>query len=144
MSDFSVVTADWSNVADRARCAEIRETVFIQEQSVPVEEEWDDDDATSVHALALDLDGTPIGTGRLLPDGHLGRIAVLKQWRGLGVGAAIMNALIAHANDAQLSGLVLNAQTHAIPFYESLGFRVDGDEFMDAGIPHVAMYLSTS
>ena len=106
---------------------------------MPVELEWDDMDAPSWHALALAQDGTPLATGRLLPDGHIGRMAVLKLARGTGVGAKVLDALMAKAAELGYSELILNAQTHAAPFYARVGFQQVGAEFEEAGIPHVEM-----
>lgn len=117
----------------------VRETVFIGEQRVPIEEEWDEHDAECVHVLATDEQGTPIGTGRLLPDGHIGRMAVLAHYRGRGVGAAILERLLLEAQHRGHKHLVLNAQTHAIEFYARFGFVAEGDEFQEAGIPHRRM-----
>lgn len=120
----------------------IRTAVFIHEQHVPEVLEWDEFDVISVHLLARDAAGQPVGTARLLPDGHIGRMAVLKEWRGQGIGSAMLHKLLQemmrrHQHEAQL-----NAQTSAVPFYEKFGFRVSGEEFMEAGIPHVKMTLS--
>lgn len=122
----------------------VRRAVFIQEQRVPEELEWDEADASALHVLALDGDSHAIGTGRLLQAhgmGHIGRMAVLREWRGQGVGTAILNALIATARERGLTEVVLNAQTHALGFYARSGFAAEGDEFPDAGIPHRRMRL---
>ncbi|MCY1286027.1 Acetyltransferase [compost metagenome] len=136
MNDLHVRVADWQK--DNAELRRIREMVFIAEQAVPPELEWDDEDAHAVHFLALD-DDYPIGTARLLPDGHIGRVSVLKDYRGLKVGEALMNAVIAEAERRGLIRQMLSAQVHAAPFYERLGFSIVSDEFLDAGIPHVDM-----
>jgi len=117
----------------------VREAVFVVEQGVPLEIERDDWDPRSDHALAVAADGRVVGTGRLLPDGHIGRMAVLPGWRKRGVGARILNALMERARERGIKRIVLNAQTHAAPFYVRHGFVAFGDEFMEAGIPHVAM-----
>lgn len=117
----------------------IRHAVFVEEQGVPVEIELDEWDAVSLHAIARDRQGRAIGTGRLLPDGHIGRMAVLKAARGAGAGTAILLALMDAARQRGDREVVLNAQTHAAPFYRRLGFVEEGDVFDDAGIPHVAM-----
>ncbi|CAD5109428.1 GNAT family N-acetyltransferase [Zestomonas carbonaria] len=136
MNDLHVRVADWQK--DNADLRRIRETVFIAEQSVPPELEWDDEDAHAVHFLALDGDYA-IGTARLLPDGHIGRVSVVKDYRGLKVGEALMTAVIAEAERRGLTRQMLSAQVHAAPFYERLGFSIVSDEFLDAGIPHVDM-----
>jgi hypothetical protein len=101
--------------------------------------EWDEHDEQARHALAFGEGGRAVGTGRLLADGHIGRIAVLSRWRGQGVGAAILKALIGEAEDLGLRQLVLHAQTHATGFYARFGFQPEGAEFMEAAIPHVRM-----
>ncbi len=120
----------------------IRECVFIQEQCVPVELEWDELDPVCLHILAKDGDGQSVGTARLLPDGHIGRIAVLKEWRKQGVGSALLQWMIEEMKSSGKQQAMLNAQTDAVKFYEKFGFRVVGDMFMDAGIPHVQMHLA--
>lgn len=117
----------------------IRTAVFIVEQQVPVELEWDDMDPLSLHAMAYDDQGTPVGTGRLLPDGHIGRMAVLTPYRNLGVGSAILQTLISHALQRGDSHVVLHAQRQAENFYRRHGFVAEGEEFEEAGIPHVLM-----
>lgn len=136
---YSVRHADWQD--DQAALSAVRRQVFILEQRVPEELEWDEADAPALHMLACDGGGHAIGTGRLLQDGHIGRMAVLREWRGRGVGAAILDALIAAARGRGLRGIVLNAQTHALGFYARRGFVAEGDEFPDAGIPHRRMWL---
>jgi predicted GNAT family N-acyltransferase len=120
----------------------IRDEVFVGEQAVPIEEERDDDDATATHVLAF-VGEQPIGTGRLVAKdgrlGKIGRMAVRKEARGIGVGRAIMAALIARAREMGLLEIILDAQVHAIPFYADLGFVEEGDEFMDAGLVHRRM-----
>lgn len=136
-SGFVVRAADW--VADGALLRAIRADVFIDEQKVPAELEWDADDARAWHVLALTAGGTAVGTGRLLPDGRIGRMAVLKHWRGRGAGGALLTELLRIAQAAGLHSLVLNAQTHALGFYAGFGFRPEGEVFLEAGIPHQAM-----
>ncbi|MGQ4877575.1 GNAT family N-acetyltransferase [Billgrantia sp. LNSP4103-1] len=123
-----------------AQASEIRRVVFIVEQKVPQEEEWDGRDVECRHFLAL-RDGVPLGTARLLPDGHIGRVAVLDEARGLGVGAGLMRAAIETARRLGHARVELAAQTHALGFYENLGFTAFGDAFLDAGIPHRNMCL---
>lgn len=127
----------------------IRETVFIEEQGVPRDMEWDADDATALHALAVTragegtdaVPGTPVGTGRLLTDGHIGRMAVLAEWRGKGVGSALLRTLIDCARERGFPRVELSAQTRAIDFYVRHGFEADGPVYMEAGIPHRRMRL---
>ena len=135
--DFQIVEVTWKDHADVL--GQVRRTVFIEEQNVPEELEWDDLDESCQHLLALDSKKNPIGTGRLCEHGHIGRMAVIKDWRGKGVGGALLRKLM---NIAQQTGnlkLVLNAQTSAAGFYARYGFSAEGDEFMDAGIPHLRM-----
>lgn len=136
MSDIQVRIADWQqNNADLRR---IRERVFVQEQRVPPEQEWDSQDLVAVHFLA-ESDGFAVGTARLLPDASMGRVAVLKEWRGLGIGDALIKAAIAEAERRGQHEQTLTAQVHAAQFYERLGFESISDEFIEAGIPHVEM-----
>jgi predicted GNAT family N-acyltransferase len=115
-------------------------TVFVEEQRVPAEIEMDDQDPVSVHALAY-VQGRAVGTGRLLPDGHIGRMAVLRENRASGVGGAILACLVAEARRRGMTKVVLSAQTHAIDFYRKHGFRESGTVFEEAGIPHQEMRL---
>jgi len=109
------------------------------EQGVTAELEWDGIDHECRHALALDVAGRPIGCARLLPDGHIGRVAVLAEWRGRGVGDALLERMIALAREVGHTRVMLNAQTHALAFYARHGFVAFGPEYDDAGIPHRAM-----
>jgi predicted GNAT family N-acyltransferase len=115
--------------------------VFVREQGVPEELEWDGLDPACIHVLAWDDSGAAIGTARLHPKGKIGRMAVLKEWRGRGVGRAMLRALLEVASERGLTTVELGAQIQAIGFYEREGFRVSGDIFMDAGIPHRKMAL---
>ncbi len=135
----AVQIVSWKEAATALRV--VRTAVFIREQQVPEELEWDQFDAVSVHALAVNNTGQPVGTARLLPDGHIGRMAVLKEWRGQGLGSALLTKLLQvlikrHQFEAQL-----HAQTSAIPFYKKFGFQIVGEEFIEVGIPHVKMTL---
>lgn len=136
MNKLSVRVADWH--ADNADLRRIREAVFIVEQGVPPELEWDADDVDAVHFLAFE-DDFAVGASRLLLDGQIGRVSVLKDWRGLHIGEMLMQATIAEAERRGLTRQMLTAQAHAIRFYERLGFRVASEEFLEAGIPHVDM-----
>jgi predicted GNAT family N-acyltransferase len=134
-SGCSVSIVAW---ADAGRLlGEIREQVFIIEQGVPPELEWDGRDKESTHALALNASGQPVGTARLLPEGQIGRMAVLRAWRRQGVGTLLLHCLIDSAEDP--ARLFLNAQTSAEPFYRRNGFVPKGEVFMEAGIPHIRM-----
>ncbi|WP_405858482.1 GNAT family N-acetyltransferase [Streptomyces sp. NBC_01515] len=138
--------------ADREACFAVRKDVFVVEQGVPQEIEYDDYDAVATHVLAVREDGVPLGTGRLLYGevaaaktggdpavGSLGRLAVTKEARGLGVGVALVRAIEDAARARGLAAVDLHAQTHALGFYERLGYEAYGPEFPDAGIPHRAM-----
>lgn len=137
---IEVRVMDWAMA--RALARPIRLRVFVEEQGVPVALEWDAHDAASEHAVAFDATGEALGTGRLLPDGHIGRMAVLAAKRRKGVGGAILRALMARARTRGMSEVILNAQIQAAPFYARHGFAACGDEFMEAGIPHVEMRRS--
>lgn len=134
---FKVVEADWAS--GQEAIAAIRRAVFIEEQNVPEDLEWDGCDAAARHVLAW-AGGTPIATGRLLPSGHIGRMAVLSGFRGAGVGRGVLRALIELAQDGGLKEVFLNAQIQARGFYLNQGFMQSGEVFADAGIPHVRMW----
>lgn len=134
---FIVREAPWIDDGDALR--DIRTEVFIQEQSIPPKDEWDELDPACLHVLALDQDGVPVGTGRLAPDGRIGRMAVLKRWRGKGVGTAILEFLLREARSHDLMECRLNAQSHALGFYTRRGFEPYGEEFLEGGIPHRSM-----
>jgi predicted GNAT family N-acyltransferase len=120
----------------------VREAVFVREQGVPAELEWDELDDGCRHALALSHKGQAIGCGRMLANGHIGRIAVLPEWRKQKVGTAIMEALLDYARAHDYKQVDVDAQTYALPFYRSFGFVEQGEEFMDAGLPHIKMFLN--
>ena len=141
MNSISVRVADWQK--DNADLRRIREKVFIAEQAVPPELEWDTEDTQAVHFLAYEGDYA-IGTASLLPDGQIGRVSVLKDWRGLKVGDALLAAVIAEAERRGLHEQRLSAQVQATPFYERHGFRILSEEYLDAGIPHVDMLRQQS
>jgi len=133
---FRIKIDDWSTL--KADAQQVRQAVFIVEQKIPVELEWDDMDEASLHAVAYDED-TAIGTARLLPDGHVGRMAVLMAHRSAGVGGAILTALMQEAKKRDHHEVVLNAQIQVRGFYERFGFVGEGEAFMDAEIPHILM-----
>ena len=126
----------WQN--DKALLSHIRHQVFVDEQKVPIELEIDDDDPLASHVLCL-VDGQPVGTGRILLDGHIGRLAVLKAHRKQGYGNKILDHLELIAQEHGLTQVFLNAQVSAIPFYEKRGYKIISDVFDDAGIPHQTM-----
>ncbi len=133
---LTVRLGSWDELSGQA--SPIRFTVFVDEQKVPAELELDEFDPLSCHALALAGDEA-VGTGRLLPDGHIGRMAVLATWRGRGVGALLLQALIDEAQRRGMARVVLNAQTHALGFYARFGFVPEGEEYEEAGLPHRTM-----
>ncbi|KAA0931747.1 GNAT family N-acetyltransferase [Streptomyces apricus] len=151
-SSPSYVVRVAEDLADREACFAVRKEVFVVEQQVPEDLEYDAYDAGAVHVLAVREDGRPLGAGRLLHGeaaaaknggdagvGSLGRLAVVRAARGLGVGAALVRGVEDAARARGLSGVDLHAQTHAVGFYERLGYVAYGAEFPDAGIPHLAM-----
>ena len=122
----------------------IREQVFIEEQHVPVELEWDGLDEQAIHLLATNNLHQPIGTVRLLADGHIGRMAVLASWRKQGVGSKLLNEITQISRQIGLKHVFLNAQTTAVKFYSQHGFNANAEVFMDAGIPHQYMFKELS
>ena len=141
MSDgFRIEIANWAG--DEAELYGVRERVFVLEQKVPIEEEVDEFDPVSLHVLARDDAGKPIGTGRLTPQRKIGRMAVLAEWRGRGVGDALLRTLVEEAHARHYPDVALAAQLTAIEFYARAGFVAEGDVFMDAGIPHRMMRLA--
>ena len=136
MSDVQISVVDWGSTP---ALRDIRTCVFVDEQKVAPELEWDDLDATTATHFLLTLDGVPAGTARLLPDGHIGRVALLPPARGKGLGQQLMRAVMQHAQQAGLRQLELSAQTHALGFYESLGFAACSEVYLEAGIPHRSM-----
>jgi predicted GNAT family N-acyltransferase len=123
----------------RAEASAIRFRVFVEEQGVPRSIELDELDPVCVHALAYDDAGSPIGTGRLLPDGHIGRMAVLGRMRHHGVGTMILNKLIEKAKERGHKEVLLSAQVHALDFYRRHGFQPLGEIYEEAAIPHRKM-----
>jgi predicted GNAT family N-acyltransferase len=139
---FTIRIMTWREALPLAR--PVRERVFIDEQAVPRELEWDEWDEASDHAVALDASGKAIGTARLLPDGRIGRMAVIKEWRAKGVGAALLAAMLVRARVRAMPRALLHAQIQAAGFYRKFGFSERGGEFLEAGIPHVEMTLDLS
>lgn len=135
--EVRVEITDWAKA--EAQVMLVRMAVFVVEQGVPEDIERDAFDVVSRHAIARDEAGAVVATGRLLPDGHIGRMAVAASLRGKGVGGAVLEALVAEAARAGLAVVALNAQVHALAFYRRHGFAEYGDVFMEAGIPHRAM-----
>ncbi|MEJ2593430.1 MAG: GNAT family N-acetyltransferase [Candidatus Thiodiazotropha sp.] len=144
MSDtgFTIRQAAWPQ--ERNLLQQVREPVFVMEQGVPLKMEWDDDDLMAYHLLALDDRQQPIGTARLLGTGQIGRMAVLPEWRGRGVGRALLDRLLQQAATYGLERLFLHAQISAEPFYAKAGFMPQGEVFEEAGILHRRMELPLS
>jgi predicted GNAT family N-acyltransferase len=134
---FTIELLTWERAREQA--SRIRHRVFVEEQGVPREIELDEHDASCVHAVAFDERGAPVGTGRLLPDAHIGRIAVLEDRRRHGVGTLVLNKLIEAARERGHREVLLSAQVHAVGFYRRHGFETVGDIYEEAGIPHRAM-----
>ncbi|MEZ0209733.1 MAG: GNAT family N-acetyltransferase [Methylophilus sp.] len=121
-------------------CRLIRKRVFIEEQQVPLALEWDASDGAAMHFLAM-VEGQSVACARVLDDGHIGRMAVLPEWRGQGIGEALLLQAIQECQHLEVSYARLSAQTHAIEFYERAGFEVCSDPYLDADIMHVDMQL---
>jgi len=138
---YKVIADDWEQLEKDAKY--IREQVFIQEQGIASEDEWDDFDATAVHFMVYDKE-QPIATARLLPQYSVGRVAVLMPYRKQGIGKILMQHIIDYARNQKLPYLKLSAQTYVIAFYEALGFNVQGEVYQDCGIPHIDMILALS
>ncbi|WP_336949452.1 GNAT family N-acetyltransferase [Acinetobacter junii] len=135
---FRVQSGHWDKLEQDAKF--IRKQVFIIEQNIPEEEEWDDQDMISDHFVVYDQD-QPIATARLLQNNSVGRVAVLKAYRGQGIGRMIMLEIIRQAHQQDRTFLQLSSQVHAISFYEKLGFSIQGDAYDECGIPHIKMQL---
>lgn len=135
---FRVQSGHWDKLEQDAKF--IRKQVFIIEQNILEEEEWDDQDMISDHFVVYDQD-QPIATARLLQNNSVGRVAVLKAYRGQGIGRMIMLEIIRQAHQQDRKFLQLSSQVHAISFYEKLGFSIQGDAYDECGIPHIKMQL---
>ncbi len=138
-SAFIVRACDWKT--DETDIASIRRRVFIQEQGVPEELEWERRDSECRWFIARTHDNAAIGIVRLTPQGRIGRMAVLPDWRGHGVGTSLLTEILRIAREAGLNSVHLSAQTQAVPFYSRFGFFAEGEGYMDAGIPHQTMTL---
>ena len=136
--------ADWATLQDAA--AQVRVAVFVHEQGVPAEEEWDFDDATAVHAVLFDTSGQALGTARLLQPqagvAKIGRMAVMREHRGQGFGQRLLLAMVSMARYRHDQEVVLSAQRSAEGFYAQYGFEAVGEPYDEVGIPHVAMRLA--
>ena len=139
ISDFRVEPANYTTDFDDL-CA-VREAVFITEQNIPKDIEFDNVDADCYHFVARDNYHLAIGTARLSPEQKIGRMAVLQDWRGKGVGKALLLATLEESAQISWTEVTLNAQTNAIGFYEHFGFAKVGEGFMEADIPHQTLHL---
>jgi predicted GNAT family N-acyltransferase len=141
---YEIRLMNWHEAQSFAR--PVRYSVFVREQAVSVDEEWDEWDELATHAVAFAMDGQPVGTGRLLfefgQDARIGRMAVLAEWRRCGVGTALLDALSNLALQRGAAAITLHAQTHALEFYGRCGFVQQGEEFIEAEIPHFMMRRS--
>lgn len=137
MNDFHVEQTSWDK--NKKELIDLRTRVFINEQLVPPDLEWDGYDKDCWHVIAKTDSGQCIGTARMLYDGHIGRMAVLPEYRKQGVGSALLNALHEIAGVQGIANVFLHAQTSAIDFYKKHGYIIKSEEFIDAGIPHVTM-----
>jgi predicted GNAT family N-acyltransferase len=135
---YKIITGGWEQLEKDAKL--IREQVFIQEQGIAPEDEWDDLDAMVLHFIVYYRE-QPIATARLLPQHSVGRVAVLVPYRKQGIGKILMQHIIDYARQQNLPYLKLSAQTYVTAFYEALGFVVQGEEYLDCGIPHIDMTL---
>ena len=136
---YQVKHGRWDQLQQDAKL--IRTQVFICEQGITEADEWDDQDVISQHFVIYDQD-QPIATARLLQNHSVGRVAVVKAYRGQGIGRMIMLEIIAYAQQQARPHLRLSSQTHAVSFYQQLGFIVQGDEYDECGIPHIEMTMS--
>ena len=141
-ASFQLTHCSWQDSSEAL--GNVRRIVFIKEQHVPEALELDELDPVCHHVLITDAGNQPIATGRVGPDGRIGRMAVLKEYRGQGIGSALLVALLEYARQEHYAGVHLHAQITAISFYEKHGFMVAGEQFMDAGIPHKNMTLNTA
>jgi predicted GNAT family N-acyltransferase len=144
LQDFHVERADWARANERDALCGIRVEVFVREQQVPESLEWDEFDTVSTHLLARDASGEPIGCARMTPQGKIGRVAVRRPWRGLGIGAVLLRELVSRGRAQGLAEMTLYAQHNAVAFYDREGFVAFGDTFVEAGILHQAMRLDLS
>ncbi|MBC7786525.1 MAG: GNAT family N-acetyltransferase [Methylophilaceae bacterium] len=142
MTHFKILQVDW--LIHQTALKAVREQVFIIEQHVPVELEWDTADGTATHFLAINEAGVAMACVRILTDGHIGRMAVIKAFRGLGIGRTLLNQAIMFCKAQGFSVVRLSAQKQALNFYAQAGFIVCSAEYIDAGIPHCDMKLNIS
>lgn len=140
MNDFIIEEVLWD--IHKSDLLKVRIEVFVEEQGVPLEEEEDALDPGSVHILVFNSKKEAVATGRLTPKGWIGRMAVKKEFRGLGLGFEVLKRLTQTGFEKGYAKLWLSAQTHAIPFYEKLGYQIHGEMYDDCNIPHQDMFLN--
>lgn len=138
-ANFTVKIVSWKTHA--AALMPVRQQVFIDEQRVPADLEWDEHDENAIHLIAENVYGEAIGCARLLGDGAIGRMAVLKDWRGKGVGRTLLQHAVTYYQDRGICPIHLSAQLHAVDFYQKAGFSVCSAPYLDANILHVDMRL---
>lgn len=137
MNGIVTSIVSWSD--KQAELTSVRRAVFVEEQNVPESIELDDGDPDCSHVLALDESGNPIGTARMDGSGKIGRMAVLPEYRGRGVGARMLEAIMEHGRSSGITDFHLSAQVSAVGFYRKMGFETYGEQFQEAGITHINM-----
>jgi len=140
-NNINIKIADWNN--DKDQLSSIRRSVFIEEQNVPEEMEWDEFDESSIHFLVT-LDGQTVACARLKKDGQIGRMAVLAECRHQGIGSKLLQLVLETASNQTIDPVYLHAQVNAISFYERLGFTCQGEVFFEANIPHREMFKKSA
>lgn len=139
LGNIRIIEAHWAEY--KAQLMQVRTLVFMDEQQVSADLEWDGLDAAALHLVALSDDNQAVGCARLLADGSIGRMAVLKTWRGKGIGSMLLDTAIRVHQRQAVPLIKLSAQMHAILFYQKAGFEVCSHPYLDANIMHVDMYL---
>lgn len=137
--DIKIIKTDWSE--HRAPLKKVRTLVFVEEQNVPAEMEWEEEDNSAIHFLAFNSEDQAIATARLLASGKIGRMAVLKPYRNNQIGTKLLQTCIKTAREMALESVYLHAQSNAVGFYQKFHFTIVGDKFYEAGIPHFKMAL---
>jgi len=137
--NYTCRLTSWQQDKDKLQC--VRYAVFVEEQQIPADLEWDEKDKDAIHVIAVNDSDQPVATGRLLADGQIGRMAVLAEWRGKGVGRSILNLLLAAAHQRGVRIIKLSSQQTACGFYLKQGFIQTGDPYQEAERQHVAMHL---
>jgi predicted GNAT family N-acyltransferase len=140
LAKIELIEGKWSDL--KPQLVQIRTEVFIHEQHVPVYIEWDEFDEDAIHLLALDEKNQPVGCARILKHGRVGRMAVIKSWRGTGLGKLILDKAIEICRRLNMPKINISSQTHAIKFYEKAGFVITSEAYIDANIWHVDMVLT--